>query len=170
MPGTPNPIVDVDEFTEPALSPGTGEPGNQATFLVAFQTLANRTRYLLNRLLQAAAYQPLSIVSGTATLAPASGVNALLTHNDAGSIFVNVTNPTAGHRGLVIVTNSGGTRTPPTFRLNGSTTNVVAPSFTGYWNDEDAAVNVFEWTFDGTRLVVMFHGCSPSLGAPLVTP
>ncbi len=43
-------ITDVDAFTEPVTAPATGEAADQATFLAGLQHLANRTRYLYNRL------------------------------------------------------------------------------------------------------------------------
>lgn len=42
-------ITDVDQFTEPVRAPADGDPANGETFQDGLQDLANRTRYLKNR-------------------------------------------------------------------------------------------------------------------------
>lgn len=43
-------LTDVDAFTSPVVVPSDGDPENAASVLAGFQPLANRTRYLYNRL------------------------------------------------------------------------------------------------------------------------
>lgn len=43
-------ITDVDAFTEPCITASDGESANAASLLAMLQPLANRTRYLNNRL------------------------------------------------------------------------------------------------------------------------
>ena len=139
-------------------------------FSVADNASTGETEVTLNAAaITGAAYQTLTIGGSTATLDADLGVNGKLTNNLASGLLLNIADAADGEGGLIIVTNSVADAQEPAFRLNGSATNVVAPSFSGYWNTANTAVNVFEWTFDGTRLIALHIGCSPSLGAPLVT-
>lgn len=137
-------------------------------FSVADNPATGETEVTLNAgAITGAAYQTLTIGGSTATLDADLGVNGKLTNSLPSGLLINVVDAADGEGGLIIVTNSVADAAEPSFRLNGAATNVVAPSFSGYWNTANAAVNVFEWTFDGVRLVVVHLGCSPSLGAPL---
>lgn len=43
-------ITDADTFEDPVVAPATNDAANQATFVAGLQDLANRTRYLYNRI------------------------------------------------------------------------------------------------------------------------
>lgn len=101
-------ITDVDEFTSPVDIPNDTEDANQASILQFVQDLANRTRFLKNRLSEVVAYAKLA-TSGTI----ANDERFPLDANDSSSFLVNapaatpMVNQNAAVSGAIAVASPG---------------------------------------------------------------
>lgn len=92
----------------------------------------------------------------TVTFTVATSPNATVDNNvlDDDNMVINFVSPVNGEGGVIIMTNSVGTADSGTFQLNGSVTNVEAFVPEANIDDNDDAINIYRWTYDGTRLLV----------------
>jgi hypothetical protein len=105
----------------------------------------------------------------TATLAPATSPNALVTNSNDGTgeggpipTVVNVSSPVNGEGGEVVVVNSIADAQPPTWHLNGAATAVeVVPSTIPY-DRADGGINVYRWVYGADATLHVWQAASTS--------